>query len=80
VLAPTIVAIIGPRFAMFFSGILYRQVSQMFLWLYIRNCATIVCIVYFCVFFSGYIAVFIIPSTWSLYFTSVVIGIGAASK
>ncbi|RXN10728.1 UNC93 MFSD11 [Labeo rohita] len=27
---------------------------------------------------SGYIAVFIIPSTWSFYFTSVVIGIGAA--
>ncbi|XP_077069496.1 UNC93-like protein MFSD11 isoform X2 [Siphateles boraxobius] len=49
-LAPTIVAIIGPQFTMFFSGILY----------------------------SGYIAVFIIPSTWSFYFTSVLIGIGAA--
>ncbi|XP_073675785.1 UNC93-like protein MFSD11 isoform X2 [Garra rufa] len=30
------------------------------------------------VLYSGYIAVFIIPSTWSFYFTSVVIGIGAA--
>ncbi|XP_029946163.1 UNC93-like protein MFSD11 isoform X2 [Salarias fasciatus] len=28
--------------------------------------------------YSGYIAVFINPSTWSLYFTSVLIGIGAA--
>ncbi|XP_030646249.1 UNC93-like protein MFSD11 [Chanos chanos] len=49
-LAPTIIAIIGPQFTMFFSGILY----------------------------SGYIAVFISPSTWSFYFTSVLIGIGAA--
>ncbi|XP_041719033.2 UNC93-like protein MFSD11 [Coregonus clupeaformis] len=49
-LAPTVVAIIGPQFTMFFSGILY----------------------------SGYVAVFITPSTWSFYFTSVVIGIGAA--
>uniref|UniRef100_A0A8C2E8X5 UNC93-like protein MFSD11 n=1 Tax=Cyprinus carpio TaxID=7962 RepID=A0A8C2E8X5_CYPCA len=30
------------------------------------------------VLYSGYIAAFIIPSTWSFYFTSVVIGIGAA--
>ncbi|KTF71258.1 hypothetical protein cypCar_00045616 [Cyprinus carpio] len=37
-------------------------------------------VVHFCVFFSGYIAAFIIPSTWSFYFTSVVIGIGAANK
>uniref|UniRef100_A0A673MNK0 UNC93-like protein MFSD11 n=1 Tax=Sinocyclocheilus rhinocerous TaxID=307959 RepID=A0A673MNK0_9TELE len=50
VLAPTIVAIIGPQFTMFLSGVLY----------------------------SGYIAVFIIPSTWSFYLTSVIIGIGAA--
>nr|XP_046161484.1 UNC93-like protein MFSD11 isoform X3 [Oncorhynchus gorbuscha] len=49
-LAPTVVAIIGPQFTMFFSGILY----------------------------SGYVAVFITPSTWSFYFTSVLIGIGAA--
>nr|XP_019949975.1 PREDICTED: UNC93-like protein MFSD11 [Paralichthys olivaceus] len=28
--------------------------------------------------YSGYIAVFIIPSTWSFYFTSVLIGMGAA--
>uniref|UniRef100_A0A3P8X039 UNC93-like protein MFSD11 n=1 Tax=Cynoglossus semilaevis TaxID=244447 RepID=A0A3P8X039_CYNSE len=28
--------------------------------------------------YSGYIAVFIIPTTWSLYFTSVLIGMGAA--
>ncbi|XP_016105310.1 UNC93-like protein MFSD11, partial [Sinocyclocheilus grahami] len=50
VLAPTVVAIIGPQFTMFLSGVLY----------------------------SGYIAVFIIPSTWSFYLTSVIIGIGAA--
>uniref|UniRef100_A0A671SIL7 Major facilitator superfamily domain containing 11 n=1 Tax=Sinocyclocheilus anshuiensis TaxID=1608454 RepID=A0A671SIL7_9TELE len=50
VLAPTIVAIIGPQFTMFLSGVLY----------------------------SGYIAVFIILSTWSFYLTSVIIGIGAA--
>lgn len=49
-LAPTVVAVIGPRFTMFLSGILY----------------------------SGYIAVFIIPSTWSFYLTSVLIGFGAA--
>lgn len=49
-LAPTVVAVIGPKFTMFLSGILY----------------------------SGYIAVFIIPSTWSFYLTSVLIGIGAA--
>lgn len=29
---------------------------------------------------SGYIAVFIIPSTWAFYLTSVLIGIGAASE
>ncbi|XP_035470263.1 UNC93-like protein MFSD11 [Scophthalmus maximus] len=28
--------------------------------------------------YSGYIAVFIVPSTWSFYFTSVLIGVGAA--
>ncbi|MED6245967.1 DUF895 domain membrane protein, partial [Ataeniobius toweri] len=28
--------------------------------------------------YSGYIAVFIMPSTWSFYLTSVLIGIGAA--
>uniref|UniRef100_A0A8B9KN56 Major facilitator superfamily domain containing 11 n=2 Tax=Astyanax mexicanus TaxID=7994 RepID=A0A8B9KN56_ASTMX len=49
-LAPPVVTVIGPRFTMFFSGILY----------------------------SGYIAVFINPWTWSFYFTSVLIGIGAA--
>ncbi|XP_024270071.1 UNC93-like protein MFSD11 isoform X2 [Oncorhynchus tshawytscha] len=49
-LSPTVVAIIGPQFTMFFSGILY----------------------------SGYVAVFITPSTWSFYLTSVLIGIGAA--
>lgn len=31
-------------------------------------------------FSSGYIAMFIVPSTWSFYLTSVLIGIGAASK
>lgn len=49
-LAPTVVAVIGPKMTMFFSGLLY----------------------------SGYIAVFIVPSTWSFYLTSVLIGIGAA--
>ncbi|XP_031168105.1 UNC93-like protein MFSD11 [Sander lucioperca] len=49
-LAPTVVAVIGPKMTMFLSGLLY----------------------------SGYIAVFIIPSTWSFYLTSVLIGIGAA--
>ncbi|XP_063041140.1 UNC93-like protein MFSD11 [Engraulis encrasicolus] len=49
-LAPTIVAIAGPRLTMFLSGLLY----------------------------SGYTAVFIIPNVWSLYVTSVFIGMGAA--
>ncbi|XP_068435112.1 UNC93-like protein MFSD11 [Clinocottus analis] len=49
-LAPAVVAIIGPKLTMFLSGLLY----------------------------SGYIAVFIVPSTWSFYFTSVLIGIAAA--
>ncbi|XP_074512129.1 UNC93-like protein MFSD11 [Sebastes fasciatus] len=49
-LAPTVVAVIGPKITMFLSGLLY----------------------------SGYIAVFIIPSTWSFYLTSVLIGMGAA--
>lgn len=29
---------------------------------------------------SGYIAVFIVPSTWSFYLTSVLLGVGAACK
>ncbi|CAK6972423.1 UNC93-like protein MFSD11 [Scomber scombrus] len=49
-LAPTVVAVIGPKITMFLSGLLY----------------------------SGYIAVFIAPSTWAFYLTSVLIGIGAA--
>ncbi|XP_029283969.1 UNC93-like protein MFSD11 [Cottoperca gobio] len=49
-LAPAVVAVIGPKLTMFFSGLLY----------------------------SGYIAVFIIPSTWSFYLTSVLIGVAAA--
>ncbi|XP_026208310.1 UNC93-like protein MFSD11 [Anabas testudineus] len=49
-LAPTVVAVIGPKMTMFLSGLLY----------------------------SGYIAVFISPSTWAFYLTSVLIGIGAA--
>ncbi|KAI5091609.1 UNC93-like protein MFSD11, partial [Silurus meridionalis] len=48
--APCVVAVIGPRFTMFLTGILY----------------------------SGYIAVFITPLTWSFYLTSVLIGMGAA--
>ncbi|XP_056262828.1 UNC93-like protein MFSD11 [Pseudoliparis swirei] len=49
-LAPMVVAVIGPKIAMFLSGLLY----------------------------SGYIAVFIVPSTWSFYLTSVLIGVAAA--
>ncbi|XP_033908447.1 UNC93-like protein MFSD11 isoform X3 [Acipenser ruthenus] len=49
-IAPSVVASIGPRLSMIFSGLLY----------------------------SGYIAVFIIPATWSFYLTSVLIGVGAA--
>ncbi|XP_034045945.1 UNC93-like protein MFSD11 [Thalassophryne amazonica] len=49
-LAPAVVAVIGPKITMFLSGLLY----------------------------SGYIAVFIAPSAWSFYFTSVLIGVGAA--
>uniref|UniRef100_A0A672YDB3 Major facilitator superfamily domain containing 11 n=1 Tax=Sphaeramia orbicularis TaxID=375764 RepID=A0A672YDB3_9TELE len=49
-LAPTVVTVIGPKFAMFVSGLLY----------------------------SGYIAVFIVPVTWAFYFTSALIGVGAA--
>lgn len=49
-IAPSVVASIGPRLSMIFSGLLY----------------------------SGYIAVLIIPATWSFYLTSVLIGVGAA--
>ncbi|MBN3303300.1 MFS11 protein, partial [Amia calva] len=49
-LAPSVVAIIGPRFTMMLSGLLY----------------------------SGYIAVFILPATWSFYLTSFLIGLAAA--
>lgn len=30
--------------------------------------------------FSGYVAVFILPTSWSFYLTSVLIGVGAACK
>uniref|UniRef100_A0A3Q3N856 Major facilitator superfamily domain containing 11 n=1 Tax=Mastacembelus armatus TaxID=205130 RepID=A0A3Q3N856_9TELE len=49
-IAPSVVAIIGPQLSMFLSGLLY----------------------------SGYIAVFIYPYTWSFYTVSVLVGIGAA--
>ncbi|XP_061837518.1 UNC93-like protein MFSD11 [Nerophis lumbriciformis] len=49
-LAPSMVAVIGPQLAMFFSGLLY----------------------------SGYIAMFVYPYTWSFYTASVLVGIGAA--
>ncbi|XP_029015696.1 UNC93-like protein MFSD11 [Betta splendens] len=49
-LAPAVVAVVGPRITMFISGLLY----------------------------SGYVAVFIAPSTWSFYLTSVLVGVGAA--
>uniref|UniRef100_A0A3P8VTF3 Major facilitator superfamily domain containing 11 n=1 Tax=Cynoglossus semilaevis TaxID=244447 RepID=A0A3P8VTF3_CYNSE len=50
VLAPSVVAVIGPQLSMFFSGLLY----------------------------SGYIAMFIYPYTWTFYTASVLVGIGAA--
>lgn len=49
-IAPSVVAVIGPQLSMFFSGLLY----------------------------SGYIAMFIHPYTWSFYTASVVVGIAAA--
>ncbi|XP_048089250.1 UNC93-like protein MFSD11 [Alosa alosa] len=49
-IAPSVVAVIGPQLAMFFSGLLY----------------------------SGYIAMFIHPLTWSFYTASVLVGIAAA--
>ncbi|XP_071750491.1 UNC93-like protein MFSD11 [Centroberyx gerrardi] len=49
-IAPSVVAVIGPQLSMFFSGLLY----------------------------SGYIAMFIYPYTWSFYTASVFVGIGAA--
>ncbi|XP_054615361.1 UNC93-like protein MFSD11 isoform X2 [Dunckerocampus dactyliophorus] len=48
--APAVVAMLGPKMTMFVSGLLY----------------------------SGYVAVFIEPSTWAFYLTSVLIGVGAA--
>ncbi|XP_023692702.1 UNC93-like protein MFSD11 isoform X2 [Paramormyrops kingsleyae] len=49
-MAPSVVAVVGPQLSMFGSGLLY----------------------------SGYIAVFIRPLTWSFYTASVVVGIAAA--
>ncbi|XP_076000222.1 UNC93-like protein MFSD11 [Genypterus blacodes] len=49
-LAPAVVAVIGPKISMFVSGLVY----------------------------SCYIAGFIVPSTWSFYLTSILIGMGAA--
>ncbi|KAJ8389166.1 hypothetical protein AAFF_G00123720 [Aldrovandia affinis] len=49
-IAPSVVAVVGPQLSMFFSGLLY----------------------------SGYIAMFIHPYTWSFYTASVLVGIGAA--
>ncbi|XP_058510054.1 UNC93-like protein MFSD11 [Solea solea] len=49
-IAPSVVAVVGPQLSMFFSGLLY----------------------------SGYIAMFIYPYTWSFYTASVLVGVGAA--
>lgn len=49
-IAPSVVAVIGPQLSMFFSGLLY----------------------------SGYIAMFIYPYTWTFYTASVLVGVGAA--
>ncbi|XP_062874923.1 UNC93-like protein MFSD11 [Trichomycterus rosablanca] len=49
-IAPSVVAVIGPQLSLFFSGLVY----------------------------SGYIATFIHPFTWSFYTASVLVGIAAA--
>ncbi|KAJ8254489.1 hypothetical protein COCON_G00211010 [Conger conger] len=49
-IAPSVVAVVGPQLSMFFSGLVY----------------------------SGYIAMFIHPFTWSFYTASVLVGIAAA--
>ncbi|KAI1884227.1 hypothetical protein AGOR_G00224280 [Albula goreensis] len=49
-IAPSVVAVVGPQLSMFFSGL----------------------------FYSGYIAMFIHPFTWSFYTASVLVGIAAA--
>uniref|UniRef100_A0A4W4HBU5 UNC93-like protein MFSD11 n=1 Tax=Electrophorus electricus TaxID=8005 RepID=A0A4W4HBU5_ELEEL len=49
-IAPSVVAVIGPQLSLFFSGLVY----------------------------SGYIAMFIHPFTWSFYTASVLVGIAAA--
>ncbi|XP_006635161.1 UNC93-like protein MFSD11 [Lepisosteus oculatus] len=49
-IAPSVVAVVGPQLSMFVSGLVY----------------------------SGYIAVFIYPLTWSFYMASVLVGIAAA--
>nr|XP_057905607.1 UNC93-like protein MFSD11 [Doryrhamphus excisus] len=49
-LAPSVVAVVGPQLSMFFSGLLY----------------------------SGYIAMFVYPYTWSFYTASVLVGMAAA--
>ncbi|XP_076837607.1 UNC93-like protein MFSD11 [Brachyhypopomus gauderio] len=49
-IAPSVVAVIGPQLSLFFSGLVY----------------------------SGYIAMFIHPLTWSFYTASVLVGIAAA--
>lgn len=79
-LAPTVVAIIGAKMSMFFSGLLYRYLIFCLQWEVESHCLLLICVFLFVCLFSGYIAVFIVPATWSLYFTSVLIGVGAASK
>lgn len=49
-ISPSVVAVIGPRLSLFFSGLVY----------------------------SGYIAMFIHPFTWSFYTASVLVGVAAA--
>ncbi|XP_006637134.1 UNC93-like protein MFSD11 isoform X1 [Lepisosteus oculatus] len=49
-IAPSVIAVIGPKLTMMLSGLLY----------------------------SGYIAAFILPATWSFYLTSFLIGVAAA--
>lgn len=80
--APSVVAVIGPRVSMFVSGLLYRQISQTthYIQQWIFRIYLFEYPNFFSLSFSGYIAVFIIPSTWSFYLTSVLIGMGAACE
>lgn len=79
-IAPSVVTVIGPQLSMFFSGLLYRWAHtdchkhQSF------SCWIAPLMRLYLVFYSGYIAMFIYPYTWSFYTVSVLVGIGAAGN